>query len=495
MARVDLMELGETGLQKSGGQIYEEFLRELRGDRWLKVVREMSEQDSVVVAFLFAIEMLLRQTEWEIEPGDNDTETAEFIESCFDDMSLTWEDTLSEILTMLPYGYSYMELVYKRRGGDSTDATKRSKYTDGRIGWRKWAIRSQHTRWMWDFDDNGGIRGMWQTQERGAPVLIPIEKALLFRTTTHLGNPEGRSILRGGYRSWYFKKHMENIEGIGVERDLAGLPVALVPPELLAPNASAANQALFAAIKEIVTNIRRDEQEGVVWPLAYDDNGRELFKLQLLSTGGARQFDIGSIVNRKNNEIAMAVLADFILLGHEAVGSYSLSATKSSMFKTALKAWLDSIADVINTYAIPRLLNVNGMKPAAPPKLVFGDVGEVEIADLMSFVRETSAAGMTLFPSVEVVNNLRGKMRLPLLTEDEIARRESEAKQAEALRRRLLQSPPVTDDESDIDPAGDNASADGDQGRFGDAVLAQIRTAQQQVGQALRLFGGNDHAN
>ena len=149
MARVDLMELGETGLQKSGGQVYEEFLRELRGDRWLKVVREMAEQDSVVVAILFAVEMLLRQADWEIEPTDNDIETAEFVESCFDDMSLSWEDTMTEILTMLPYGYSYLETVYKKRGGDGDDPTKLSKYSDWRIGWRKWAIRSQHTRCMW----------------------------------------------------------------------------------------------------------------------------------------------------------------------------------------------------------------------------------------------------------------------------------------------------------------------------------------------------------
>ncbi len=472
MARVDLMELGETGLQKSGGQVYEEFLRELRGDRWLKVVREMSEQDSVVVAILFAVEMMLRQADWEIEPADNDTETAEFVESCFDDMSLSWEDTMTEILTMLPYGYSYLETVYKKRGGDVDDPAKRSKYNDGRIGWRKWAIRSQHTRYMWEFDRGGGIRGMWQTLEQGTPVLIPIEKALLFRTTTHLGNPEGRSILRGRYRSWYFKKHMENIEGIGVERDIAGLPVAHVPPELLSSAASPENQQLYSAIKEIVTSIRRDEQEGIVWPLAYDENGRERFKLELLSTAGSRQFDIGGIISRKNSEIAMAVLADFILLGHEKVGSYALSATKSSMFKTALKAWLDSIADVINTYAIPRLLRVNGMQVTAPPRLAFGGVGEIDLDVLMTFVKEASAAGMELFPSVEIENDLRSKMRLPLLTEDDVAQRMKQGQQT-------LPNPPV-------DPA--QAS------EFSDGVLAQIRAARTEVKAALAAFQGGGNA-
>lgn len=490
MARADLMELGETGLRKSGGHIYEEFLRELSGDRWLKVVREMADQDSVVVAFLFAIEMILRQTEWEVEPGDGDAETAEFVESCFLDMSSSWEDTMSEILTMLPYGWSYLEQVYKRRGGDVDDPTRRSKYDDGRIGWRKWAPRSQHTRWMWQFgDEDGGLRGLWQIQEAGPPVFIPIEKSLLFRASTRLGNPEGKSVLRGAYRSWYFKKNLENIEGIGIERDLAGLPVAHVPPEYLTMNATPEQKALLDAIKEIVTNIRRDEQEGVVWPLAYDENGKEKFRLELLSTAGARQFDIGGIIQRKNSEMAMAVLADFILLGHEKVGSYALSATKSSLFQTALKAWLDSIADVINTHAIPRLLRLNGMKVTAPPRLVFGSVGGIDIADLMAFIKEATAAGMTLFPSVEVENNLRGKMRLPLLTEEEIAKREEDAKQAKALRKRLLRNPAPEDDAGDTDDPADEGA------EFTEGVLAQIRAAQQQVGTALQLFGGDDHAN
>lgn len=475
MARVDLMELGETGLQKSGGQVYEEFLRELRGDRWLKIVREMAEQDSVVVAVLFAVEMLLRQADWEITPADNDTETAEFVESCFDDMSLSWEDTMTEILTMLPYGYSYLETVYKKRGGDVDDPTKRSKHNDGRIGWRKWAIRSQHTRYMWEWDQGGGIRGMWQTLERGAPVFIPIEKALLFRTTVHLGNPEGRSILRGCYRPWYFKKHFENIEGIGVERDLTGLAVAHVPPELLSPDASPENQQLYSAIKEIVTSIRRDEQEGIVWPLAYDENGRERFKLELLTTAGSRQFDIGGIISRKNSEIAMAVLADFILMGHEKVGSYALSATKSSLFKTALKAWLDSIADVINTYAIPRLLRVNGMQVTSPPRLTFGGVGEIDIDVLITFIKEMTATGMELFPSVEIENELRSKMRLPLLTEDDVTKRLEQ----EQLIQRMAQTPPPMPLQSS---------------EFSDGVLAQIRAAQSEVKAALATIRGSDNA-
>jgi hypothetical protein len=60
-------------------------------------------------------------------------------------------------------------------------------------------------------------------------VFIPIEKMLLFRTTVQRNNPEGRSMLRTAYRPWRNKKRIEEIEGVGIERDLAGLPMARIP--------------------------------------------------------------------------------------------------------------------------------------------------------------------------------------------------------------------------------------------------------------------------
>ena len=74
-------EIGRIGQRRYGGTIYEEFLHELRGTRGIEVYREMSENDDVVGAILFAIEMLVRQCDWNVEPGGDtakDKEAAEF---------------------------------------------------------------------------------------------------------------------------------------------------------------------------------------------------------------------------------------------------------------------------------------------------------------------------------------------------------------------------------------------------------------------------------
>ena len=463
MAKTDFRELGVTGLSRDGGVVRDEYLRELQGDRWLAVVREMG-NDPIVGAILFAVEMLLRRVQVSVQPADESAaaqELAQFVEECIGDMSTDWADTLAEILTMLPYGWAYMEIVYKQRGGGVDAPEKRSKYTDGRIGWRKWSIRGQETRERWEFDDTGGVQGMWQRTDTST-VLIPIEKALLFRTTQRKSNPEGRSVLRSAYRAWYFKRNVENIEGIGIERDLAGLPVAKVPPGVLAAETDG-ERAQLAAIKEIVTNIRRDEQEGVIWPLVRDDNGNEMYTLELLSAAGERQFDTGAIIQRYEQRIAMSVLADFILLGHEAVGSYALSATKASMFKSALQAWLTSIAGVINAHAIPRLLRLNGMDLTLAPVFSFGAVGDVDIETVITFVKEMGAAGMSFFPSPELENRLRGDVGLPPLSDEDLQRREQEerdrkAAQEAARRAQQDQAPGDQQDQEDAPDANQMAA-------------------------------------
>jgi len=268
-------ELGTTGLTQFNGRVADDFLLELRGERGRKVLREMADNDPVIGAELFALDMLMRQVEWTVEPANPNTPTArqeelaEFVWTNLHDMSMTWHDTISSILSMAVYGWSFHEIVYKRRLGYNDDPSATSAHSDGKIGWRKLPIRLQNTLYRWEFDANGGVQGMWQSALPDfKPRLIPISAALLFRTSTATGSPEGRSMLRNAYRPWYFKQRIEEIEGTGVERDLAGLPVAWVPPSMLSSDASAVEKDALTQIQETVKMIRRDANEGIIFPLS-----------------------------------------------------------------------------------------------------------------------------------------------------------------------------------------------------------------------------------
>ena len=405
-------ELGKLGQNKYGGIFYEEFLPELRGKKGCEAYKEMADNDDIIGAILFAMEMLIRRVNWQVQPAGStaaDEKAAHFVESCLEDMEQSWTDTISEILSFLTYGWSYHEIVYKRRMGNQTDGKLRSKYQDGLIGWRKLPLRAQESLYAWEYDENDNLIGMQQMAAPDYQVkTIPLDKALHFTTKSRKGNPEGRSILRNAYRDFYFKRRIQEIEGIGIERDLAGLPV-LTPPEGVDiwnredPEAAAA----LSYAHSLVQNVRRDALEGVVLPYGWN--------FQLLSGGGKRQFDTGAIINRYDQRMAMSVLADFVFLGHESVGSFALSSDKTKLFATAIGTFLDIICGVFNNQGIPRLIDLNGNAFAGIsgyPKLCHGDIEQQNLQELGNFLKDMTGAGI-LTPDEDLEQHIRTMAELP----------------------------------------------------------------------------------
>jgi len=439
-------EYGRIGQNRYGGIFFEEFLPELRGTKGVQVYQEMSENDETVGAILFAIEMLMRQCDFTIEPGGNekaDWDAAEFVEQCMNDMQMTWTDTLSEILSFLTYGWSYHEIVYKLRCGRTKNPETSSKYDDGLIGWRKLPIRAQETLYQWEYRDNSDdLIGMTQMP---APTFqrltIPLGKALHFKTKSRKDNPEGRSILRNAYRPWYFKKRIQEIEGIGIERDLAGFPVLYTPDsvDLWDPNNPDAAQTLARA-EAIVSGVRRDAREGIVLP-----GGENGWKFELLSTGSRRQFDTNQVIDRYDKRIATTVLADFVMLGQQAVGSFALASSKTKIFALAIGTYLDIICEVFTNQAIPRLIDLNGEHfkgLTGYPKMVHGDIEDTDLGPFGTFIQQMVSIG-AVQPDDELEDFIRRTAGLP-------EKRGSEPRDAPKRQVHTSRGTTTGDDEKDV---------------------------------------------
>ena len=415
MARTD--EIGRIGQKRYGGTFYEEFLRELRGKKGIETYREMAENDDTIGAILFAVEMLIRQASWNVEPGGDtpkDKEAAEFVEQCMHDMQDTWTDTISEILSFLTYGWSFHEIVYKRRMGKTRDQKTRSKYNDGSIGWRKLPIRAQETLYQWEYDDEDNLIAMTQLPPPNYGLItIPMDKAMLFRTKSRKGNPEGRSILRNAYRSWYFKRRIQEYEGIGIERDLAGLPVFTAPEDIAIWDEDDPDMVkLRTGMEAMVQKIRVDELAGIVKPHG--------FEFELLNSGGSKQFDTNAIIQRYDTGMAMTVLADFIFLGHQQVGSFALSSDKTELFSMAIGAYLDIICETFNSQGIPQLIDVNGSHfdgITDYPKLAHGDIENADIQKLAAYIKDMTGVGI-LVPDDGLEDYVREAAGLPERTSD-----------------------------------------------------------------------------
>ena len=404
------LELGQSGLNRFGGQVSEEWLPQLRGTKAIKVYTEMKDNDPIIGATLFAIKSFCRSVKWMVDPGGNsasDLEAADFVESCRNDMSHTWQSLISQCLSgMLPFGWAFHEIVYKQRlGTDQQDGSKRSKFDDGHIGWRKLPIRAASSLYGWKWALDGSLQAMIQQGPPDYQVhVIPIQKGLLFRTDEDKDNPEGRSVLRNAYRPWFFKTKIEEFEAIGVERDAVGTPVGWAPPGIVNPSpedaGSAAARDQFLAL---VKNLKRHEQEGVLMPLEYDKAGNKKYDLTLLEGGAVRgQSNTPEIIQRYNTQIMQTCLAEFLMLGvQKSGGSYALSQDKTDYFSLAVTGFLDEIAEVFTVHAIPRLLALNPFQFDNYPVLHHGEVKRVDPEKLAAVIKSLADSGMPLFPSAD----------------------------------------------------------------------------------------------
>lgn len=419
-------ELGNSGLRSFGGYVREEFLPALQGRQGTAIYREMADNNPIIGAIIFAIQSTIRKVEWRTNPvadTPDAQEMADFADSLRNDMSSTWEDSIVEDLSMLVYGYAPKEIVYKKRLGQKPGGDlPASAFNDGRIGWRRIPLRGQDTVIKWFFDPNGQVMGLTQQPWVGPMIDLPIQKLLLFRPSHAKNNPEGRSVLRTAYRSYYLSKRIEEQEAILFER-MNGIPVAKIPGTVM--DAAVAGDptatGLVETIKKIVTNIRIDEQMGIVLP-SDTYNGPTgptsipQYSLELVApggTGGRAPVTANETLARHATNMLISVMADFLMLGHDKVGTQSLGGTKVDMFFLAIEGYLNSIAGIYNRHGLRRVWDLNGLDPELMPAFEPDLAQRADLDVLSNFILRLSQSGMAIFPNHDVEAALLDSAGLP----------------------------------------------------------------------------------
>ena len=410
--------LGVAGQNTRNGQIRaDEFLPELRGKKAVRKYREMRDNDSTIGAVMYSVEQILRDVDLHVKPAnesDAAKREAKFVEEVLHDMDHTLDDHVAEALSFLSYGFAWFEVVYKRRVVPTARSDKRhSKYTDGRIGVRKIAVRAPWTISKFDVDQRSGdVLGI--EQDVGGfnnENRIPVNKSLYYRTTSLNGDPSGRSILRNAYTSYEFLNNLQSIEAIAVERELAGIPVARIPSEYLSGDASAAQAGFVGNLQQILRDVKFNEQGYIILPSdTYPDkdgapSNIRLVDVELMSSSGTRNIDIDPIVKRYQHDIARSVLSEFLLLGSQG-GSYALSKSKTDLFLRALESYIQAIVDVLNKQLVERLWQLNGLNYDLMPQIVAGDVAPHDLRELSSFLRNLNGANIDVSNHPELVSDL-----------------------------------------------------------------------------------------
>jgi hypothetical protein len=420
------LELGQGGEQTRNGTIRaDEFLQEIKGKKAINKFREMRDNDSTIGAIMYATEQVLRDVDYYVEPAKDTAagrKEAEFVEGVLKDMEHSLDDHIAEALSHLTFGFSLFEVVYKRRRGPKTEDPKSySKYSDGRVGVRKLASRAQWTIESFDVNKTtGDVLGVKQEQNYGLKsTYIPANKLLHYRTTNTNNDPSGRSILRNAYTAYQYLKNFQSVEAIAVERELHGVPIGRIAAEYLSPDATADQVSVRSQMEKILRDLKFNEQGYALLPSdVYRDvdgkpTNQRIVDIELITSNGSRNIDINPIISRYQHDIARSVMAEFLMLGAGANGSYALSKSKTDLFLRSMESYINSIFDVLNKQLVEPLWHINGLNFDLMPKICAGDVAPHDLRELGSYLRNLNGANIDLSDQDDIVNALLANAELP----------------------------------------------------------------------------------
>jgi len=368
-----------------------EYISKLVGRRGTDIYNEMRRSDPQVQAVLKALVLPIRKAHYYVEPATDkskDVEIAEVIgKNIFEQMSLTWDDTLRHFLLMLPFGFSIMEKVWHVK--------------DDLFQIKKLAPRLPLSVVRWDYEkDKRTLRGPVQQDTDGKEYLLPIEKILVFSNEREGDNWEGISVLRPAYKPWYMKNKLEVINGIKHDRHGVGIPMADVPPNV--ERGSEAWNETEKALEELYAH----EKSYIISPDGY--------KISLLAaSGGQAGTDPLPSIYYYDEMIARSMLAMFINLGTTQTGSRALGGSFIEVFMDSLQAYADYICEVVSRFLIREYCDYNWYVEEYPQL----KVGKIKKLDTHTVSVLVKAGVLTADQALEVA--VRNELNLPEKIEEE----------------------------------------------------------------------------
>lgn len=389
VARPDV-EIGATGTVITNGILSNtDYNSDLVGSRGIEKFDEMRRGDATVRAALQAIFLPILSANWFVQPASDeqrDKDVADFVhQALFEDMSVTWQDTLRQALNYLTFGHYVFEIVYRLR-------------EDGRITWKKFSPRLPETIWSWETKDQQP--GITQLTPSGHEASIPIEKLVILVNEKEGDNWTGQSILRAAYKHWYIKDALYKIDAMAHERQGLGIPVIRFQ--------GTPSEKDLKDAQSLLQNLRANEESHAV----IEGKKMELEFLDM-KTGGTRNPEFS--ISHHDRQITKSVLAQFLELGASKSGSYALSQDQSKLFLLSLEAAARHIAQAFQKYAIRRLVDLN-FSVEAYPTLEFGKIGDKNVAELSTAIQRFVQTGL-LTPDPTLENYLRDVTDLPEVPE------------------------------------------------------------------------------
>ena len=369
-----------------------EYLTKLDGSAGRSVFDEMRRSDSQVISTLRAMTLPIRQAQYSVEPGSDDSKDVEIAEIIEDNllrgMTITWDDVIRHALLMLPMGFSPMEKIWEIR--------------DNMLYLRKLDPRLPTSVEGWEYDEKKKrTTAMVQRDSSWHKFTVPMEKLLIFTSDKEGDNWEGTSVLRGAYKGWYIKSALEKINAIKHERYGIGVPVGHLPPNIVEGSKE------WDDLKDALEDLYANERSYLMLPDGYD--------VTLLGMSKESQgTDVLPDLKYYDEAIAKSMLAMFINLGTTATGSRALGGSFIDVFMLSLQSYADYIVEVFNRFLIWEYVASNWGEVENMPLLRVAQIKELDPVVVAELVKAN-----VIEADFDIENAVRGSIHLPEKQEEE----------------------------------------------------------------------------
>jgi phage gp29-like protein len=415
--------LGDSGTKRYNGFFLEEANEKWRDAARVETVEDMRRGDGAVRAVLSAIKAPILSAEWNIWTEDSSPKGQEirgFVEANVFHMERDFKEFLRESLTYIDFGHSAWELIWEIR--------------DGRICLKDLAPRIQSSILYWEMftTKQPGITQILRTNNISAGNNmreIPMDKLFVLTNEKEGDDITGQSILRAAYIHWKHKRTLYLIAGIAADRYGVGVPTLYLPE--MGYDDAEKNSAV-----EMLKNLRSNEQSYMVMP-----NG---FKAEILTPNGNGVGEgLNTMIEHHNRMICMTVLAQFLNLGTEGVGSLALSNDQSSFFLKHVEGIIHYFRSQFNTQIIRKLVDLNYGKQATYPELRNSTISEKNLLEFSQMIKNFIDAGV-ITTDTDLQQWIRQTVKAPEMTDEQMA--EEEAKETPVQK--------VEEEETEIEVGG-----------------------------------------
>ena len=167
-------------------------------------------------------------------------------------------------------------------------------------------------------------------------------------------------------------------------------------------------------------NLQMNEQSAVILPQVIDPESKQpMFKLDLLSVDGKKNFDISKIKEYYKNLIFTSLFSDVLVMGQSSTGSFALGSIKNSLSGAYAERLIANIAEVLQNDLIKQTYILNGWNESRIGKFDFDGIEPADLDTFSSAIMRMGASGYVP-KTLEVINAVLSNLGIDALPENTV---------------------------------------------------------------------------